>query len=134
MSLAQSYVLKSSKRLKALAVLLEEQDYSDVVREAQEIVELALKGILRQMGIEPPKQHDVGDLLRQYASRLPKDLQSMVDGVARDSKWLRKERELTFYGDTDFVPTEEYTLEDATRAQEAAARAVEMAQKVIPQP
>jgi D-alanyl-lipoteichoic acid acyltransferase DltB (MBOAT superfamily) len=27
--------------------------YSDVVREAQEIVELALKGMLRQIGIEP---------------------------------------------------------------------------------
>ena len=70
-TLAQSYALKSGKRLKAPAVLLEEEDYSDVVREAQEIVELALKGILRQMGIEPPKQHDVGDLLRLYASRLP---------------------------------------------------------------
>jgi HEPN domain-containing protein len=58
----------------------------------------------------------------------------MVDGVAGDSKWLRKERELTFYGDTDFVPTEEYTLEDASRAQAAAERAVEMARRTIPDP
>lgn len=113
---------------------MNEEDFSDVVREAQEIVELALKGILRQMGIEPPKQHDVGDLLRQYASRLPVALQDMVDGVASDSKWLRKERELTFHGDTDFVPTEEYTLEDATKAQAAAGRAVEMARRLIPGP
>jgi HEPN domain-containing protein len=42
---------------------LGEDDYSDVVREAQEIVELALKGMLRQIGIEPPKWHDVGQLI-----------------------------------------------------------------------
>ncbi|MBI2914833.1 MAG: HEPN domain-containing protein [Firmicutes bacterium] len=37
---------------------MEEQSYSDVVREAQEIVELCLEGILRYVGIEPPKLHD----------------------------------------------------------------------------
>jgi hypothetical protein len=46
-SLAQSYLLKASKRLKILPVLLAEAAYSDVIREAQEIVELALKGMLR---------------------------------------------------------------------------------------
>ena len=53
-SLAQSYLLKATKRLKILPVLLDEEAYSDVVREAQELVELALKGVLRQVGIEPP--------------------------------------------------------------------------------
>ena len=47
-SLAQSYLVKALKRLKILAVLLDEAAYSDVVREAQEIVELALKGMLPQ--------------------------------------------------------------------------------------
>jgi len=45
-SLAQSYLLKARSRLKILQVLLDERAYSDVVREAQEIVELALKGML----------------------------------------------------------------------------------------
>jgi HEPN domain-containing protein len=62
-SLAQSYLIKATKRLKILPVLLAEQAYSDVVREAQEIVELALKGMLRQAGVDPPKWHDVyGDI------------------------------------------------------------------------
>jgi HEPN domain-containing protein len=63
-SLAEAYLVKAQKRLKILGVLLAEAAYSDVVREAQELVELALKGMLRQVGIEPPKWHDVGDLLR----------------------------------------------------------------------
>ena len=65
-SLAQSYLIKARKRLKILSVLLDEAAYSDVVREAQEIVELALKGMLRQVGIEPPKWHDVGGVLEEY--------------------------------------------------------------------
>ena len=41
LSLAKSYLDKAHKRLKILPLLLGEDDYSDVVREAQEIVELA---------------------------------------------------------------------------------------------
>jgi HEPN domain-containing protein len=52
-SLAESYLTKSEKRLKALRVLKDEGAHSDVVREAQEIVELALKGALRAIGVEP---------------------------------------------------------------------------------
>ena len=48
-TLAQSYLLKAVKRLKVLTLLLDEEAYSDVVREAQELVELALKGVLRQI-------------------------------------------------------------------------------------
>ena len=57
-------VAKAKVRLTILPILFEADAYSDVVREAQEIVELALKGILRQAGIEPPQWHDVGGLLK----------------------------------------------------------------------
>jgi len=53
-TLAQSYRIKALKRMKILEVLLREEAYSDVVREAQEIVELALTGMLRRIGVEPP--------------------------------------------------------------------------------
>jgi HEPN domain-containing protein len=68
-TLAQSYLIKATKRLKILDVLLAEKDYSDVVREAQEIVELAQKAMLRHVGIEPPKWHDVGKILLAHADR-----------------------------------------------------------------
>lgn len=44
-SLGASYLTKAATRLKVLDLLLREQAYSDVVREAQEVVELALKGM-----------------------------------------------------------------------------------------
>ncbi len=131
-SLAQSYLVKAQKRLRVLTVLLEEQAYSDVVREAQEVVELALKGMLRQVGIEPPKWHDVGPLLIEHAERFPPEVQQRLPELSATSAWLRKEREFSFYGDVDFIPTERYTREDAERALQEAGQAVAVAAQVVP--
>ena len=115
-TLAQAYVFKATKRLRALGILLEEESYSDVVREAQEVVELALKGLLRGFGVDPPRQHDVGALVVEYAGRFPPGVASEARRLADISKRLRKERELAFYGDIDFIPTAEYSRDDAAQA------------------
>lgn len=129
-SLAASYLTKARLRLTILRTLFDGRGYSDVVREAQEIVELALKGMLRQVGIEPPKFHDVGPLVRHHSARFPLAIEE-IDRLAEISAWLRKEREFAFYGDIDLIPTEHYTVDHATRAMTDAAFAVEMASRVI---
>ncbi len=133
-TLAQSYLIKALKRMKILSVLLDEEAYSDVVREAQEIVELSLKGMLRNVGIEPPKWHDVGKILQQYRDRFRNDTKPHVDRLADISAWLRKEREFSFYGDIDMIPTEEYQIEDALRAMEDARFVVTIAEREIQLP
>ena len=130
-SLAKSYLLKATKRVKVLHLLLHEEAYSDVVREAQELVELALKGVLRQVGVEPPRWHDVGSILREHRDRLPRDVEPDVERLAGISTALRKERELSFYGDIDFIPTENYTREQAGRALTDAEWVVSVASKVV---
>jgi hypothetical protein len=130
-SLAESYLWKSEKRLKALLVLKAEGAHSDVVREAQEIVELALKGALRAVGVEPPKYHDVGGLLPEHESKFAAAVRQDLSRAAEISRRLRKERELAFYGDIDFIPTEQYTAEDAERAWEDAEWVVALARTVI---
>lgn len=131
LSLAKSYLNKTQKRLKILKMLLEENDYSDVVREAQEVVELALKGMLRQIGIEPPKWHDVGQLILEYRTRFPDEVASQAEKLAQISAWLRKEREFAFYGDIDFIPTERYSKDDAQRAIDDAKFTIQMAELTI---
>jgi HEPN domain-containing protein len=133
-SLAQSYLLKARSRLKILQVLLDEEAYSDVVREAQEIVELALKGMLRQVGVEPPKWHDVGGFLLQFDDRFPAFERDGLERLAEISARLRKEREFSFYGDIDFIPTEQYSRGDAQRAIAEAQTTVEAAARTIPAP
>ncbi|MDN5331505.1 MAG: hypothetical protein PWP45_730 [Tepidanaerobacteraceae bacterium] len=130
-TLAESYLEKAQVRLKMIKFLFEEKAYSDIIREAQEAVELALKGILRKIGVEPPKQHDVGYLLIEYKDKLPKDVADKADKLASISKWLRKEREFSFYGDIDFIPTLEYTKEDAEKAYSDLQTVIEAAEKVI---
>jgi HEPN domain-containing protein len=131
-TLAQSYLLKARHRLRVLEILLEEGAYSDVVREAQELVELALKGVLRQAGVDPPKWHDVGPVLLEHQDLLSAEVRPALTRLAEISRWLRREREFAFYGDVDIIPTEAYGLGDASRAVEDARFVLECATKVIP--
>lgn len=130
-TLAQSLIKKATDRLDILDLLLNKGAYSDVMREAQEIVELATKAMLRAVGIEPPKFHDVGDLLLEHRDKYPDDISKEVERIASISKRLRKERELSFYGDIDFIPTEEYTVDDSREAMEGANFVVTIATKLI---
>jgi HEPN domain-containing protein len=123
-SLARAYFEKARKRLRALITLFEDEAYSDVMRKAQELVELALKGMLRFVGVEPPKQQDVGRLLLQHRERLPHAVATKVDRLAAISRRLRKEREFAFYGDEDFIPTEEYTRRRGSCGGRRAIRAL----------
>ncbi len=111
-----SYLKKSEVRIKALHFYRDEQSYSDVVREAQEVVELLLKAVLRAIGVEVPKIHDVGKTLSSHQNLLPTHLSDNLSRIQFISKRLRKERELSFYGAEDFIPSEEYTIEDANEA------------------
>jgi len=130
-SLAASYLVKAQKRRRVLQVLLEEEAYSDVVREAQELVELALKGMLRQAGIEPPKWHDVGGTVRDYSARFPTVTVAELDRLSSVSAWLRKEREFSFYGDIDFIPTEQYGRAAASRALDDATFVLNVVTRVV---
>jgi HEPN domain-containing protein len=130
-SLSQSLIKKAADRLDILELLMRKGAYSDVVREAQEIVEPALKGMLRSVGIEPPKYHDVGSLLLEHKDKFSKDIAPHLEKLADISKRLRKERELAFYGDIDFIPTEEYKREDGKEAMENAGFVVSIARKWV---
>ena len=130
-TLAQSYLRKATDRLDILDLLFKKRAFSDVIRESQEIVELSLKGMLRFVGVEPPKFHDVGGLLLEHKEKFPPDISRNLKKIAAISKKLRKERELAFYGDIDFIPTEEYTDEDASEAIQDTRFIVNTAKRVI---
>jgi len=129
--LARDYMIKALNRQEILDLLLGKNDFSDVIREAQEIVELSQKAMLRQVGIDPPKWHDVGMIIIEHKEKFPEEVQESLHEIAEISRWLRKERELAFYGDIDFIPSEEYTREDALRAIDGARRVIEVASKVV---
>ena len=129
--LAKSYMIKANARLDILDLLLGKEDYSDVIREAQEIVELATKAMLRRIGIDPPKWHDVSSIMLDNLDRFQADQKSDIPKIAEISKMLRRERELAFYGDIDFIPTEEYSRENAEKAISDTRFVVRISNKVV---
>lgn len=122
--LARSYFIRAGKRMLALEVLMRAEAYPDVVREAQEIVEPALKGMLRWVGIDPPKWHDVGTILMEHADRFPSALQAQLPHLAAISLRLRRDREAAFYGEVDLIP-------ELVFGREAAAQAMDDASSVL---
>ncbi len=130
--LASEHVRRAGARLRALDVLFESRSWADVVRESQEIVELALKGVLRACGVEPPRIHDVADVLLAEQSRLPAELAPHVDRLAGVSRALRRDRELAFDGAEDLTPSTFYRESDAVLARDSARDVVATVRPYVP--
>lgn len=104
-NIALDYLRKSKARLEALKTLLSQNSYDDVIRESQEIIELITKGTLRWIGIDPPKTHDVGHVLKKHTSQFPDFWQKEIAWIQELSKKLFEERGHSFYGDeTNDIP------------------------------
>jgi HEPN domain-containing protein len=118
LELAKSNLRQAEERIRHAKEAVEEGNYPFVVRQCQEAVELALKASLRLAGIEPPKWHDVGPILKRERDKFPKWFQEKIDELASMSRSLRKERELAMYGDeeTGVPPEELYIRSDAEYA------------------
>lgn len=124
-TLAVDHLRRATARLTALDALYDAESWADVVRESQETVELALKGLLRACGVDPPRVHDVAGVLEAERDRLPAILLSDLPRLAASSRALRRDRELAFYGAEDLTPSEFYRREDADEARAAARFVVE---------
>ena len=117
-ALAKSYFTKFKVRVEVLPEYQKRQAYSDVIRESQEALELFIKALLRHMGHEPSHSHDPGRELLTLKDRVPPHFSPLVDDLAKWSKALRKDRELSYYGAADFVPTDNYTETESADALE----------------
>ena len=128
-ALAMSNIEQALERLNHAREALRSGNHPYVVRQCQEAVELSLKGSLRFVGVEPPKWHDVGPILRKEVGRFPEEFRKEIDILASTSRSLRKERELAMYGDEVIgVPPEElYSRYDAEESLKKAEYVVNTA-------
>ncbi|MEK6704644.1 MAG: HEPN domain-containing protein [Bdellovibrionota bacterium] len=116
LKLAEDYRRRAIGRRKAVKALLDEKLYADVVREAQEACELALKSLIRAAGHAVPYTHDVSTTLMQIKSDLSARVQARLERICEISKNLRRDRELSFYGSEDVTPGEFYDEKQAKKA------------------
>jgi len=99
--MARSYLQQAEQILLEAKGLNRRRAWNLVVRRSQEVVELALKAALREIGIEALKTHDVGHLLRGHQEKFPASFRRQIERLAAISRRLRMERELSFYGDEE---------------------------------
>ncbi len=120
-SLIEDYLFRAKNRLAAVELLYERKSFADVVREAQEVVELTLKALLKHCNIEVPRIHDVSEILGDNIHLIPESLKKHVERLSDISRDMRRDRELSFYGSEDLTPSQFYKETDAKKAKDNAA-------------
>lgn len=128
-SLIKDYIQRADVRLGAVEYLYSKKAWADTVRESQEVVELALKALLRDCYIDIPRIHDVSTILSDEKAKLPAGIQKDLEKICDISRSLRRDRELAYYGSEDLTPSEFYREKDAKEALASARFIVQIVQK-----
>jgi HEPN domain-containing protein len=98
----------------------ERKRWNIVIRRAQEVVELALKGILKIGCIDYPKVHDVAPLFVKFVKEKKLEVdEKILEKIQKASSKLLKERAPAFYGEKI------YSKEEAKEAFEDAKEILE---------
>lgn len=131
--IAQSYLKQAGARLSDAEDAYQEGNHPYAVRLSQECVELSLKAVLKAVGIEYPKIHDVSDVLLSVKQRFPEWFQQELGYLSESSKILVKKREASFYGGEEafLSPDEVVGEEDAKDAVERAEKSFTVCRKLI---
>ncbi|MFQ6086231.1 MAG: HEPN domain-containing protein [Candidatus Bathyarchaeia archaeon] len=120
--LAEDYLRRARSRLIDAKSAFDRGDHPDAVLYCQECVEFSIKACLRLVGVEYPREHDVGGVLIDSADLLPEWLRGHVDKMAEISGELALLRGPSVYGEErrGIPPSELFTEADGKRALERA--------------
>ncbi len=99
--------------------------WNRVVRASQEAVEHGLKGLLKMMGVEYPKVHDVGDVFEMACTEKGIDIsEKILQEIKEVSTKLAEERAPAFYME------KVYTKQEAEEAMQSAEKVLEEVRKL----
>jgi HEPN domain-containing protein len=96
--LAGEYIFRAKRRLEEAHLGMEKHDYPIVVRNSQESLELAIKGLLRLYAIEYPKEHDVSRVIDYVVDKIPAKLRTQLKSSKQLMTELAKKRGIALYG------------------------------------
>ena len=130
---AKTYLRQAGARLKDARDALLEGNYPYAVRLSQECVELSLKAVLKAVGIEYPKIHDVSDILVDVEARFPEWFRAELSFLRESSKVLVKKREISLYGGEEafLSPEEVISRVDAEDATQRAGKTYELCKRLV---
>ncbi len=133
LEVAKSYLRQAEARLRDAVDAVQEKNHPYAVRLSQECVELSLKGVLRAVGIEYPRVHEVSDILPRIKDRFPDWFKDEVDFLRESSRSLFKKREPSLYGNEAGIlsPDEVMSSSDAEDGVRRAERTHEVCQRLV---
>lgn len=124
-AMARDMIGRGGRCLREARTAHEEGDHALCVRRSQEVIELAVKGLLRLAGIEFPREHDVSDVLLASAARLPGPWHAVLPELARKMREITPKRGPAMYGlEAQGIPASQAFDEDDGRAALADAEFV----------
>lgn len=123
----KSYLFKLAQRkFKDMLNLYKEGDWNMVIRNAQESIECYLKGVLKFINVEFPKEHDIAKYFQEILlKRGIKFDEEKMERIKFISEALSKKRAPAYYGE------EFYTKEEADEAKNGAELTKEFVEKLI---
>ncbi len=131
--MARSYLRQAEARLEDAEDALEEENHPYAVRLSQECVELSLKAVLKSVGIEYPKVHEVSYVLEEVGDRFPGWFRAEIGYMAESSRLLFKKREPSLYGDEEALlpPNAVMGYEDAEDATQRARKTHNLCENLV---
>ncbi len=133
LKIAKSYLRQAKARLKDAKEAMQEKNNPYAVRLSQECVELSLKAVLKAVGIEYPKIHDVSDVLIEIKDRFPEWFKANIEFLCESSRILVKKREISLYGGEEafLSPDEVIDKADAEDATTRAEKTYSLCEKLV---
>ncbi|MDW8063317.1 MAG: HEPN domain-containing protein [Candidatus Caldarchaeum sp.] len=103
--MARDYASRAEWCLSEAETAFDKGNYPICVRRAQEALELATKAVLRYLGVEYPREHDVGEALQAVEDKLPNYLREMLPEMRKLLTELASMRGPAFYGyERELIP------------------------------
>jgi len=131
--MAENYVSDAKSILVEAKAARRRKHHHRAIRLSQESFELSLKAILRSIGVEYPKEHEVSDAIEENVAKFPDWFQSKVTYLEDASVWLSERRGPSMYGDeiAGKPASKLFTSEDSRKALEYADKALKFAKKLL---
>jgi HEPN domain-containing protein len=131
--LSRSYSKQARARYRTAKLAYDQRNYPYCIRQAQESVELTLKGALKLVGVQYPKFLDVSEALLSNVHLFPEWFRKRVDEMAKVSKELARKRAAAMYGEEakGLPPETVFDRRDANKAVNDAKRVLDACKKLF---
>ncbi len=133
--LALDYIDRAELTLEEARSAFEKEVYSLAIRRAQETCELSLKGALRYLAIEYPRDHDVSDVLIRLKEirQIPEWFFEKIEFMAGVSSDLARKRGPAFYGiERSVTPASKiFGRDEGLRALRGAEEVMKLCRRLI---